>query len=282
MQFKKIYIEITNSCNFACSFCFPSTRKKKYITVNEFREIVQKIKPFTNYIYLHVLGEPLLHPQLDEILTIAEEAGLSINITTNGALIKEKRSILLKHNIRQLNISIHDIEENLNPTDFDKYFDDVLSFAQEISPKTYVCLRFWNQQQDEISEFNTLCLKQIKEKLHLTTDISAIETKGNGIKLLDHVFLQNANRFEWPDLKNNPSIAQKSCYALKDHIAILSDGSVVPCCIDADASMHLGNIYEDNLQSILNSERAIRIKEGFSQKITIEKLCQTCGFVSSK
>lgn len=278
MRFKKIYIEITNSCNFNCSFCFPSIRKKKFITTTEFREVVQKIRPFSDFIYLHVLGEPLLHPQLDELLTIAEDAGLFVNITTNGALIEQKKEILRKHHIRQLNISIHDIEENIQKDKIDDYLNEILTFAQEVAAETYVCLRFWNQKTNEQNPFNDICLRKIKEKLNISENLHVDKTKGNGIKLANHIFLQNADRFEWPDLNKNKFNESKTCYALKDHIAILSDGSVVPCCLDADANLFLGNIFNENLSDILNNKRAIDIKKGFSEKKAVEKFCMTCGF----
>ncbi len=248
------------------------------MTVEEFREIIFKIRSFTNYIYLHVLGEPLLHPQLDELLGIAQEAGLFVNITTNGSLIHQKKDILKKHSIRLLNISLHDIEENVNEQEIEQYFLEISDLARQISSKTYICFRLWNQTDDNISAFNQMCLQQLKEKLQLETDISPLATKGNGLKLLPNIYLQNEKRFEWQN-KHKPTL-NKSCYALKDHIAILSDGSVVPCCLDADAHLYLGNIFTEDLQDILNSEKAIRIKDGFRKKIAVEDFCKTCGFSS--
>ena len=250
-------------------------RKKQFIAVDKFCEIIHKIRPFTDYIYLHVLGEPLLHPNLDEMLTIAEENNLFVNLTTNGSLISLKKEMLKKHNIRLINISIHDIEENISAEKLDFYFDEVLSFAKESSEKTYICLRLWNQEKDEITSFNQLCLSKIKEKLNLDKNIPFAQTKGNGLKLLPNIYLQNERRFEWQHEKPNTN---KTCYALKDHIAILVDGSVVPCCIDADAHLRLGNIFSENLQDILNSEKALRINSGFLQKKAVEDYCKKCGF----
>lgn len=275
---KKIYIEITNSCNFSCSFCFPSKRKKSFISVEKFREMVLKIKPFTDYIYLHVLGEPLLHPQLDELLTIAEENNLFVNITTNGSLLKQKQDVLKRHRIRLINISVHDIEENIPRNKSDEYFSDIFSVIKEISSRTIICLRLWNGKNEEVSTFNQYCINTIKERLNIHQDISPLKTHGNGIKLAENIFLQNENRFEWPDKNNELLSDDKICYALKDHIAILSDGTVVPCCLDADANLELGNIFTENLADILNKERAVKMKSGFQQKKAVEDFCKTCGF----
>lgn len=249
------------------------------MSVDEFRLVVEKARPFTNYIYLHVLGEPLLHPHLDEILSIAEAAGLNINITTNGGLLEKKKEILFKHSIRQINISLHDAEENIAALKWPEYLNSVLDFATEIAPKTYVCLRLWNTSNVESAHFNTLCLEQIAEQFELTTQLLNEKTSGNGVKLADHIFLQRAPRFEWPDEKNPQRQTQKNCYALRDHIAILADGQVVPCCLDADANMKLGNIFTEDMVDILATDKAKDIKKGFEQRKIVEPICATCGFI---
>jgi len=279
LKFKKIYIEITNSCNFDCSFCFKTARASRFMSVDEFRLVVEKVRPFTNYIYLHVLGEPLLHPHLDEILSIAEAAGLNINITTNGGLLEKKKEILLTHSIRQINISLHDAEENIAALKWQEYLNSVLDFATEIAPKTYVCLRLWNTSNVESAYFNTLCSEQIAKQFELTIQLLNEKTSGNGVKLADHIFLQRAPRFEWPDENNPQTQTQKNCYALRDHIAILADGQVVPCCLDADANMKIGNIFTENLVDLLATDKAKDIKKGFEQRKIVEPLCATCGFI---
>jgi radical SAM protein with 4Fe4S-binding SPASM domain len=249
------------------------------MSVEEFQLIVEKIRPFTNYIYLHVLGEPLLHPHLDEILTLAERAGLNINITTNGSLIERKKGILLNHSIRQINISLHDAEENIDPTQWEQYLQEVLGFATEISPKTYVSFRLWNTSNQTSEEFNRLCLLQLSKQFNLSKDFLLNEnTNGNGLKLAEHIFIQRAPRFEWPDENQTGAQTLKTCYALRDHIAILSDGQVVPCCLDADANMKLGNIFTEKLADILETKRARDIKIGFEQHKVVEPICATCGF----
>jgi len=279
LRFKKIYIEITNSCNFDCSFCFKTARATKFMSPDQFRLVVEKIRPFTNYIYLHVLGEPLLHPQLDEILNIAETAGLYINITTNGGLLERKREILFKHTIRQMNISLHDAEENIAPDKWEDYLNSALDFAHKAAPDMYICFRLWNSTNESSQPFNSLFLSRISARFNLTEDKLLDNTTGNGIKLAEHIFLQRAPRFEWPDEKEVGTQTQKHCYALRDHIAILADGEVVPCCLDADAAILLGNIFTGDLLEILKTQRAIDIKKGFEQRKIVEPLCASCGFM---
>lgn len=246
---------------------------------DEFRLVLEKIRPYTDYIYLHVLGEPLLHPRLDELLVIAEKAGLNINITTNGGLLERKKGLLLEHSIRQINISLHDAEENIVKDKWTDYLKTALNFSIEAAQRSYVSLRLWNTSNAESTDFNALCIDKIAEKFHFSPSELVDKTNGNGIKLSGNIYFNRAPRFEWPDETAAPSHTKKTCYALRDHIAILADGQVVPCCLDADANLFLGNIFTENLSEILQKERATNIKKGFEQHKIVEPLCTTCGFI---
>lgn len=248
------------------------------MSAEEFRVVCSKIRPFTDYIYLHVLGEPLLHPHFEEMLQIAAEQGLHVNITTNAGLLDRKKDILLRNDVRQINISLHDAEENVVEAKWGDYLNSVFDYAEQAASKTYVNLRLWNSGVATSTPFNQFCLAQIAERFK--TDVAQMEigTKTSGIKLADHVFLQHAARFEWPDGEIERTSEVKTCYALRDQIAILAEGTVVPCCLDADANMNLGNIFNDDLLGMLNSERALRIRNGFINNRITEEFCKSCGF----
>jgi radical SAM protein with 4Fe4S-binding SPASM domain len=248
------------------------------MSVKDFATIIEKIKPYTNYIYLHVLGEPFLHPHLEEILNVAEREGMNVNITTNGSLLKTRKELILNHSIRQLNVSLHDAEENIPPSGWESFFENIFDFAIEVSDKTYVNLRLWNIDNPASEKFNSLCKEKISEKFLLSSDELISPKKGNSIQLANHIFLQQSPKFQWPTEDGEILFEQKSCYALRDHIAILTGGEVVPCCLDADGSLYLGNIFTQNLSTILSSEKATKMKQGFQQHKITEPFCKTCGF----
>lgn len=249
------------------------------MSVDEFRFIAGAIRPFTSYVYLHVLGEPLLHPHFEELLQVATAAGLNINLTTNGALIEKKKDILLRNAVRQINISLHDAEENISSEKWNNYLDNIFSYALFAADKTYVNLRLWNAGVTASSAFNQFCIDKVKTEFKGFDEISDSDFTGGSIKLANHIFLQRAPRFDWPDAQKHGLQTRKTCYALRDHIAILSDGTVVPCCLDADGSLALGNIFTENLSEILSIPRAQEIKKGFGQHKVTEPLCATCGFI---
>lgn len=248
------------------------------MSVEEFEIIIEKIRPYTDYIYLHVLGEPLLHPHFEQIVTTAHKAGLHINITTNGSLIDKQKETLITHSIRQINISLHDAEENIQPDKWEEYLNSILDFSAQIANKTYVSLRLWNSTNKGSDEFNSLCLQKIASKFELDKVLLDQTANKKGLKLSNHVFLQRAPRFEWPEENNINNEYKKTCYALRDHIAILADGDVVPCCLDADAHLKLGNIFTEKLANILDKERAKAIKKGFEEGKAVESFCTGCGF----
>ena len=277
MRFKKIYIEITTICNFSCSFCYKTSRIKKYMSPEEFSAILFKIKPYTNYIYLHVLGEPLLHPQLEILLSAAHKKGFFVNITTNGSLIAEKRDILIDKPVRQFNISLHDAEENIPKEKRGKYLHDIFDFANEKSGESYFSFRLWNQGSETSSQFNSECVDAINNYFSVNIDTNRMKEEKN-IKIKDHIFLQNSIRFSWPG-EQPLGIQHRTCYALKDHLAVLVDGTVIPCCLDAGAQLGLGNIFHDDFDKIIHGEKAQRIFSGFQKQTVSEKICMDCGFV---
>lgn len=275
MLFKKIYIEITNVCNFHCSFCFEASRSKTFMSVENFRFVAQKVKLATDYVYLHVLGEPLLHPYFDEILKICAESNLNVNISTNGSLLKKQKEILLKNSVRQINISLHDAEENIPKEKWAEFILEMLQISNELSSKTYLNLRLWNQTNAASVEFNQFCYGLMREFYHLPADFTFSSEGERNITLAPNIYLQNAPRFEW---QTENAVENKTCYALKDHVAVLANGDVVPCCIDAEANLRLGNIFNDDLQQIIQSEKAMQIKNGFANHKAVEDFCKKCGF----
>lgn len=274
MRFKKIYIEITNQCNFNCSFCCKSVRMKKFVSPEDFSAILFSIKPYTDYIYLHVLGEPLLHPHLDQLLEQTDKMGFHVNLTTNGSLIAKKEKLLMDSHIRQFNISLHDAEENIPQENWERYLNEVFSFANAKSKDSYFSLRLWNRIEGQISAFNDFCLSKISDFWHV--DMSDAMISRNK-KVSDHIYFQNSARFSWPG-ESELSVKKRTCYAVKDHVAILVDGTVVPCCLDANGEMALGNVFMDSFHDIIQGERATAILNGFRRHEVVEPLCEKCGF----
>ena len=275
-MFKKIYIEITNVCNLKCKFCPETVRTKKFMSIEEFKKVISKIHTYTNLVCLHVKGEPLLHKDLEDILKVLEKYNLKANITTNGTLIKEKLEILKKSKtLRQINFSLHSATQN---NLFDKeYLRNIFESAEDLKD-VIISYRLWNLKDIKENDINDYIIKEIK-KYYNIQNLKEELTKKDFFKIKENLFINQDIEFEWPDVNKDPIIENGRCLALKEQIAVLADGTVVPCCLDNNGDIPLGNIFEETLEQILNKHKAIEIKENFKNDVITCKLCKTCGFL---
>ena len=278
-RFKRIYVEITSACNLSCSICPGTRREKNFMELGAFDEILGKIRPFTDYLYLHVMGEPLLHPRFPEMLVLSDRHGVKVNVATNGVLIRKHKDALLKSkSVRQINFSIHCLDIQRNSEIPEGYLDGILEFIDEGRRKSGIifALRLWNMKSG--AEPDRALLSGIEKFFSLPQKIMEMKIGGKGIELAPKVFLNFGEEFAWPDQDSGIPEDKGFCRGLRDHCAILVDGTVVPCCLDKDAAVPLGNIFKSGLQEIIGSVRAEEIIKGFSEGRTVEKLCKTCGF----
>ncbi|WP_435921021.1 radical SAM/SPASM domain-containing protein [Paenibacillus sp. DYY-L-2] len=284
-KFKKFYIETTSICNLACSFCPPTHRQAKFIGVEDFAKILDDIKPHTDYIYFHVKGEPLLHPKIDQLLDISHEKGFKVNITTNGTLIqKNAHKLLGKPALRQMNFSLHSFDGHEGSTDREGYLTSILSFVREATAASdmLVSFRLWNLTRDNetnlVRSRNRATLALIEKEFGLDYRIEEKVIPGSGIKLADRIYLNQDHEFDWPSLHAKEDDGRGFCHALRNQAGILVDGTVIPCCLDGEGVINLGNVYETSFSEIIEGERATRLYDGFSRRVAVEELCRKCGY----
>ena len=270
-KYKRAYVEITNACNMSCSFCLGTSRKKRMMTASEFEYVAERLADLTDYVYLHVLGEPLLHPELPEIIRIASERALKVAITTNGTLLDKRGDELISSGVYKVSISLHSFEGSESEKQAE-YVNKCLDFADKASKSgVLTVLRLWNRGCDDGRNDSTLSL------VRSAFPDGWVESD-RGIRIRHKLHLEWGDRFEWPRM-DIPVIGDRGfCYGLSDHFGILSDGTVVPCCLDRDGDIALGNVFETELSSILSSDRAENVRLGFKCREAREELCKRCGY----
>lgn len=275
---ERIYIEIGNICNLSCSFCAGTVRSPRQMSTEEFSAVCEKIKDHTKYIYLHVMGEPLLHNQLDSFLKIAQSNSLPVCITTNGTLLSQKGNIILENHeaVHKVSISLHAPEGN-GMNELEDYLKNTVEFAKlASSKKIYTVFRLWNKDSDEGQGKNRQN-SYIEE--YLRKEFKGVwQERPRGYRLDSNVFLEYDSVFTWPSQSKAEEIDEGFCHGLSSQAAILADGTVVPCCLDSNGEIPLGNIFKSTFDEILNSERAKAIKRGFSSARFVEPLCRKCTF----
>lgn len=237
-----------------------------------FRLALDNIKGMSEYLYFHVMGEPLLHPQLGLFLDMCGEYGYKVNLTTNGTMLEKAYGIIGKPALRQVNISLHSDHNS------DNYLEKIFDFIDKAKAQTLICLRLWNLSEGSGNKENEEIINKIKAKYSPKVVVEDKPTHVRGIKIAENIFINQSTVFDWPDLTKADIGDNGFCYGLREQIAILVDGTVVPCCLDKDGDLNLGNIQTDSLENIINGSRAKAIYDGFSRKKVVEPLCKKCGY----
>ena len=290
MMIDRCYIEITNTCNLDCHFCPKHHRKRRQLSEEEFDLLTNRVRGKVCFLYFHLMGEPLLHPLLPQFVTMAREKGFKTVLTSNGTLLHRAMALLdtLPHKIQ---LSLHSHESNARG-ELSEYMDQVMRFSTQAAGKgTCMVLRLWNQggMDRENEEVMRLIEKYVPKPW---------KERPDGFRLCDNLYLEFDRKFEWPGgggkaasddsdgkqeesdgkLEASPSKSKQEyfCKALLKQIGVLSDGSLVPCCLDHDGDVILGNLFHQSLEEILASPRAQALVEGFRHHAATEPLCQSC------
>ncbi|MBE5738973.1 MAG: radical SAM protein [Clostridiales bacterium] len=281
-KFKQIYVEITNICNLNCSFCPKNNRPKKFMTVEEFDKITDEISPLTNTICLHLMGEPLLHPNIKEIFDICTKKNLNVYLTTNGTLLRQNLDLLKSGCAKRISVSLHSFEANNSTYSLEEYLENALSSCKEISDNSRTCIEFrlWNEANDKDAK-NTLNQKIIDKINQIFSTNLNIQNLQPHTNISNTIYISLANTFDWPiQTENKEQNSVKFCYGLRSHFGILCDGTVVACCLDSEGKLALGNIFQSNISDILNTPRAQNIYKGFADKNISEEFCKSCTFAN--
>ena len=270
-MYSRVYVEITNQCNRNCSFCPGTSRQPGMMTMDAFGQVLQKLQGITQMLYFHLMGEPLTHPDLPEMIRAAKAEGFRSGITTNGTLLARRGKAMVEAGVYKVNISIHSFEQGA-VEEYTRYIDECLDFADYASRNgVLVVLRLWNQGSDDGRNDETL--------LRMARRFPQPWKEGpRGTRLQDRLYLEYGSRFRWPDLQEEDMGQQVFCYGLRDHFGILCDGTVVPCCLDHNGDIPLGSIFQQDIREILSSPRAKSMVEGFSCRRASEELCRKCGY----
>lgn len=272
----KVYMEITNRCNLSCDFCPGTSRSPGMMSLKQFSDYAEKVCYQAEYLYFHLMGEPLLHPELPQMIKRTRDLGMKPIITTNGTLLARRGEEILQAGVHKVSISLHSFEAN-ERTNFDSYLRTCLDFAKECcETDTFCALRLWNLAGGK-QEQNA----KVLDALHAAFPGNWKRNR-SGSQLTRQVYLEWGNHFDWPD-PAAPDLGEVCfCRGLRDQVGVLCDGRVVPCCLDRNGDLVLGDLNRQTLPEIFASERARAIYGGFSNRRAIEDLCRRCGFAHAR
>jgi len=283
MKFYRIYIELTNVCGLSCSFCPTKELPSKEMDLDFFESVIQEAKHYTKEIACHVVGDPLTQSNLHAYLDIIHKYGMKAMLTTSGYFLKKHSYDTLFHPcVKQINISLNSFNKNDTSLTFEQYITPVLSLCNaklERDEELFINLRVWNL--DEIMserDFNETLFSKLADTFDVALSLDTIyEERPKSIRLASKILVHFDNYFEWPSLKNQ-NYGDGTCQGLQSHIAILASGKVVPCCLDCDGIIELGDLHESTLEEVVTSKRVSSMLKGFKEGKATEELCQKCSY----
>ena len=275
-RFAKVYLEITNRCNLACTFCPGTARPTREMGEATFRLLLERLRGWTDYLYFHLMGEPLCHPELGRFLALAGEAGFRVILTTNGVLLPRwGESLLAAPALHKVNLSLHAYEANRLPMTLAAYLAGCLDYAAAADGRKLTVCRLWNGGGADARNGEILRALEARFPRPWTEE-------RRGTRLGATTYLEYGEKFDWPDPAAEDGGERVFCYGLRDQIGVLCDGTAVPCCLDRDGRMALGDLTAQGLEDILASPRAAAILDGFDRGIAREELCRRCGFARQR
>lgn len=248
-----------------------------------FESVIQQVAPLTRSVALHLMGDPLVHPRLEAFIEVCEKYQVPVFLVTNGVLLREKEAALLLHPIfQQVNFSLHSFADNFGDKDPSVYLDRIFQFTRmafEKRPDLYINYRLWNLTADRgrLAEHRTVVQKIEAEYGVCIPEHRSRDSKS--LRLINRLYMHFDTEFIWPNLELPEIGTEGTCQGLTSHIGVLADGTVVPCCLDKEGVIALGNLKTQSLSAILSSAKAQAMLAGFRSGILVEELCRKCQYI---
>ena len=278
-KFHKVYLELTNICGLTCDFCPTKNTQTTTIDLSFYEKILIQLKPYTKDIAFHVFGDPLTLSNLEKYLDLALQHSFKVHITTTGYYLKKFDPNLFLHKaIKQINFSLNSYNKNEMKISLEEYLEPMFKVCDlklEKKVHNFINFRLWNlDDTNSETNFNQTIFKILSKKFNI--DLSNLDyTKPK--RLENQILIDFDKYFKWPSLEDK-DISNGYCHGLSAQIAILANGTVVPCCLDSFGIINLGDLHINSLKEILFSKKSIDIVEGFANNIAVEELCQKCTF----
>ena len=255
-----LIIEPTNTCNLRCSFCFVTegmSREEGFMDFALFKKVIDDT-PELEHLCMHNWGEPLLHKEIFEMFDYAHESGIKhIVMNTNGTLLTNNMiDKIIRSPLNIIRFSIDGSAETfkrVRGVELEKIEQNILKLKKEKDARRPdlsmgVVFTVENETQEDVDEY-----------------IEHWET------IVDHVRTQ-------PKLIQSPRKEPCPEPFGKDYgkLVVLWDGTVIPCCVDYNASLKLGNAYKERVRDLwYNSE--IKALRNQHEKGNYPKVCMNCN-----
>ena len=252
-------IEPSSTCNLHCPECLSGTkqinRKNAYFDLELFKKIIQQIHKKSWIINLYFQGEPLLHPNVIEMIRICNKVGLMTVISTNGNLITEQlANDLIDSGLDVLIISLDGWNQETYEVyrkggNFTKLLQGMNLLAEAKQKNQSKTPSFIAQcLSTSVTEKNTSEIEKIANKFGFDFHLKSIQIYD---QTDSHKLLPTSNsRYVLNEGKLFSKAKNKNCCRrLWTHSVITSDGLNVACCNDKFPEHIFGDILVENAQN---------------------------------
>ncbi|MFH1654819.1 MAG: radical SAM protein [Pseudomonadota bacterium] len=275
-----IWLEPTNHCNLKCIMCPTGTGmtsvKKGYMDYGLFKKIIDEVKDYTSAIILAVGGESLLHPQFFDMVRYASSNDIKILLNTNATLLtKEKVEQLLYSGIASISFAFDGFNKETYEkarvgADFEKTLDNIFYFLE------------LKKRKEKKSPYTVLSILMLEIGDCSGEEKEVFLKKFNG--LIDEVRLREVSTwgstFEGVDTFNPRKHDRffPPCSRLWSTVCITWNGDVVPCVYDTNHEYVIGNIKENKLIDIWNSNKMLKLRQSMldGDYLDLLPLCGNC------
>ncbi|MGA1840875.1 MAG: radical SAM/SPASM domain-containing protein [bacterium] len=267
-------VEVTNKCNLRCMTCPRDfmTRKKGFMSFSLFKKIIKESEKYLETVLLFHCGEPLLHPQIGDMIGYAKEKGIKTILFTNVTLLSEdKAHELLKNQLDMLVMSFDGGDKSS--------FEDLRKGAQfeSVIHNMVNVLRMKKQYKSKMYTQIHFVLSK-KTRKHIKKFFKIIKPLGvNSIRIKPFFNTGNIGSTIGEKVETN-SRNTRPCLMLWREPVICWDGTMLPCCVDLIGQKPLGNIKNHTIHEVWNGKEMVNLREKFiKKKVDQEPLCRNCN-----
>jgi radical SAM protein with 4Fe4S-binding SPASM domain len=286
-----VYLETTNFCNLECSFCNRNevVKHAKHMSIDKWKFVLEKLKdhPIAEA-KLMGLGEPFLHPKFSEICKIFKEyfpKAFVIVATNCQYKITDNFTNALKY-IDLLYLSIDGYKNSYEKFRPPSKWDKLIKFLEELKKVNrfnckITCNYVVNKENiEDIKHVNSLCRKYNLDELRLNIAQNWSENKSLNDEKKISGYSEEQVKYIKDNFKSNVKgkapWTWSDCFWVKRGLYMTVDGDLKVCAINTDTAS-IGNIFVDDINSVLNSTRMKKIRTGCHSNKP-EQHCKNCSY----
>lgn len=288
-----IHVELTNYCNLRCPVCPTGSgrlnRQPAFMDPALFDRVMNEVGPYLLTMSLWGWGEPLLHPQLAEILRITQNRGVTTFLSTNGQNLDDEtvQQALIKYPPTHLFVCLDGLTDETN---------NLFRTGSKLAPalagvRQLAKMKRQKNSRLPVLQFRYIVMKHNEHELPQVPEFAAEnqfdEIIIRTLNIIDapedahRQLIPDGEKFRAYDYANDKRISRTDfiCEKAFTFPAIFADGTVVACDQDCTAQQPIGSIADgSSFASTWWSKRATETRRQIRDNPETLSFCKNCPF----